>query len=121
MGGLNSGRPIDRDWIEDHREQVMAMAQLGCTNQEISWVMDISERSVVKHFQPDLSEGRANLYVSIRKAQIETAIRDRNPSMLIWLGKTYLKQKDTAKVLSHEGAIAVERVMYADELDDQDD
>lgn len=41
---------------------------------------------------------------SIRRAQFEAAVIDRNPTMLIWMGKQYLGQKDDRTGQNYAGA-----------------
>jgi|JI10StandDraft_1071094.scaffolds.fasta_scaffold27637_3 hypothetical protein len=43
---------------------------------------------------------------SIRRAQYEAAVLDRNPTMLIWMGKQYLGQKDDRTGQTYAGATA---------------
>ena len=40
--------------------------------------------------------------VSLRRAQFQGAVDDRNPTLLIWLGKQYLGQMDT-QYMRHSG------------------
>lgn len=36
--------------------------------------------------------------ISLRRAQLQCAIEDRNPTMLVWLGKNMLKQTDKSDI-----------------------
>lgn len=54
------------------------------------------------------AEGRA----ALKKAQMDKAIKDRDSTMLIWLGKNELEQTDKQQV-EHDGGITVEIVNYA--------
>ena len=45
-------------------------------------------------FSNAYKNGMASMKMKLSEAQIKTAIEDRNPTMLVWLGKQYLGQKD---------------------------
>ena len=77
-------------------EQVEMLAQIGCTIQEMAAILYCSDNVLNNRFQPELDAGRANLKVSLRKAQIKLALGG-NPTMLIWLGKQLLNQVDKLK------------------------
>tara|TARA_R110002126_G_scaffold185420_1_gene333944 strand:- start:155 stop:547 length:393 start_codon:yes stop_codon:yes gene_type:complete len=104
---------IPKAQIEKSRDQVIKLSQLGCTDVEIASIIGMSEYPLKKYLRAELDEGRGNLRASLRKAQVEAAIRDKNPTMLIWLGKCYLGQKEPKKELEHSGAITVEKVVFS--------
>jgi len=52
-----------------------------------------------------IEQGRAKMDLAISLAQIDVAIKKKNPQMLIWLGKQRLGQSD--KVEQRTGEIAV--------------
>lgn len=104
---------LKKEYIEDNRLTVMKLSQLGCTDKEIASIVGTSETSVKTHFRADLDEGRGHLRSSLRKAQIEAAIKEKNPTMLIWLGKCYLGQKEPKHNIEHSGGITVEKIVYS--------
>jgi hypothetical protein len=106
-------RVFTKEIIDRARPQVVALAKLGCTDTEIGLVVDMGEESVKRHLRAELDEGRGHLRASLRKAQVETAIKDKNPTMLIWLGKCYLGQKEPKKELEHSGGLTVEKVVFS--------
>ena len=115
MTEKKAGRnPIPDEKIEAARSQVIALARLGCTDPEIGSIVGMSENSIKKYLRTELSEGRNNMRASLRKAQIETAIRDHNPTMLIWLGKNYLGQREPKQNLEVSAAYNIERKVYHD-------
>jgi hypothetical protein len=81
-------------------EQVYRCAAIGLTIPEAAGVLGMHESTLRKRLQGHevLSEawvlGQANMHRDLRQAQYKTAVEDRNPTMLIWLGKQYLGQKD---------------------------
>ncbi len=86
--------------------QVREMASLGLTHAEMCKVIGCSTShfTALLDHKPALAiaieQGEGSLRQSLRKAQIQTAIEDRNPSMLIWLGKQYLGQVDKREIES---------------------
>lgn len=85
--------------------QIEKLAQIQCTDYEIALVMGVSEKTIQRRKADDAGflsayeKGRSDGRVSLRKWQFEAA-KNRNTTMLIWLGKQYLGQTDKADVLS---------------------
>lgn len=107
------GKKITHEIVEPNREQVRKLAMLGCTREDIAFIVGISPSSLDKHFTEELAIGRAHLRSSLRKAQIDLALREKNPTMLIWLGKNYLGQKEPRHEVEHSGGVTVEKVQYS--------
>ncbi len=91
------GRPrIEIDWKEFDK-----LCGLQCTLEEIAgWynccVDTIENRVKEEHsitFSEYFKQKRSSGKISLRRKQYETAMSG-NPTMLIWLGKQYLKQTD---------------------------
>ena len=74
-------------------KQVFELAAIMCTNEEIAAVMEIDEMALRNHCAYELLMGRLVGRTSIRRAQYKAAL-DGNPTMLIWLGKQLLGQKE---------------------------
>ena len=68
------------------------LAAIGVTEPEICSLLRIKPESLDSKREL-LAQGRARLKHALRRAQIKQALKG-NASMLIWLGKTYLGQKD---------------------------
>jgi hypothetical protein len=91
-------KPVGRPRIEIPLATVEQLAQLGCTNKEIAAQFGVSERTIESRRQePDFREawdrGVAKGNISLRRKQFAQAMAgDR--TMLIWLGKQRLGQKD---------------------------
>jgi len=47
-----------------------------------------------RHYADVISEGREGGKASLRRAQWKKAVDDGNPSLLIWLGRFYLGQRE---------------------------
>jgi len=75
---------------------------MQCTQEEVAgWFncsVDSLERWAIREhnvkFADLFHQKRKNGHKSLRRAQWETAVYDKVPSLLIWLGKQYLGQSD---------------------------
>ena len=75
--------------------QVEKLAKLGCSQAEIGSVLGCSPDTLHRRFAGALKKGNAELDISLRKKQIDVALKGRNPTtMLIWLGKQRLGQRN---------------------------
>lgn len=79
-------KKIDAKLVQD-------LASIGCKTTEISVVVGCSRDTIERRFAAELSKGRENLKISLRRWQLEAA-RKGNVTMLIWLGKQVLDQTD---------------------------
>jgi len=85
----NVGRPkkeLDTDMIEK-------LASIFCTNEEISTIVGCHPDTLADNFSEYLKKGRDKGKMSLRRMQWEKA-QSGNTTMLIWLGKQMLGQKD---------------------------
>ena len=78
------------------------LAGLMCTDEEIASVLGVTVETLqAKHNGEAFSEykkrGQLKGKASLRRYQFETA-KGGNPTMLVWLGKQYLDQKDRQDV-----------------------
>ena len=106
------GRGIPKDVIEAARPTVIKLSRLGCSDKEIGSIVGFSDKTIQRRFREELDEGRGNLRASLRKSQIELAIQEKNPTMLIWLGKCYLGQREPKHSVEHSGGLTVEKVIF---------
>lgn len=83
---------------ELNAEQVFKLARIGCTLDEIGDILGCSGQTVSRRFGEELARARGDFKSSLRRAQYMRAVKDRSDSMLIHLGKHWLKQG------THEGA-----------------
>jgi len=74
-------------------DDVYKLAVIGCMDREIAHWFDISESTLRYNFSQYLDKARSELKQKLRRSQIKVAL-DGNPTMLIWLGKQYLDQKE---------------------------
>jgi hypothetical protein len=90
------GRPrqFSGEELSNIKEQVRRMSERGCTNEDISLYIGCSHDTLTRRFAGVIKKGRAVLRLALREAQIKVAIKQNNPTMLIWLGKQLLDQKN---------------------------
>lgn len=112
MAKRKGDKDFDLAVIDKNREMVERLAAIGTTDHELGFVLGMSELSVKNHYRKELDKGRANLRTALRKAQFESAVNDKNVTMLIWLGKNYLGQKDSRFDVKHTGEITFQKVIY---------
>ena len=74
--------------------QVYKLSRIGCTTAEIATILETSPDTLERRFAVTLRKGREKMKSSLRRMQYRVAMtRDR--TMLIWLGKQYLGQKES--------------------------
>ena len=75
------------------RDMMIDMASVACTTADIATVLEISADTIERRYMDVLEKGRAAMRSSLRSRQYRLAM-DGNPTMLIWLGKQELNQRD---------------------------
>jgi hypothetical protein len=88
-GKRRRGRPR----AEVDPKTVERLAAILCTVEEIATVCGCSKDTLERNFAAVLKRGRDAGRASLRRAQWKAAQKG-NPTMLIWLGKQYLGQRD---------------------------
>lgn len=97
-------KKIEIDW-----KQVEELAAIMCTQIEIAAVLGISTKTLQrsKKFWEVYDRGREKAKTSLRRAQFKKAM-DGNTTMLIWLGKQYLEQREkTDNINKNEDIITI--------------
>lgn len=69
----------------------------------IGCIFGVSGAFIQQNYQELVERARAEGRKNLHAAQFSAAVTDRNPTMLIWLGKQYLGQKDVVRT-EHTGA-----------------
>ena len=72
---------------------ISGLAEIHCTVQEIAFVLKCSKDTLERNYMQAIEIGRANGKSSLRRRQWELA-QTGNATMLIWLGKQILQQRD---------------------------
>lgn len=84
---------MGRPKLEIDPEVVRKLAMIHCTMIEIAAVVGCSVDTLEKRFADIIKDGKAQGKSSLRRLQWESAQKG-NTSMLIWLGKQLLGQRD---------------------------
>ena len=77
-------------------KQIEQMASFGLNNLEIAAITGIDDSTLKRNFENNLTKGRADLKQKLKRKQITVALQG-NVTMLIWLGKQYLDQKEQSQ------------------------
>lgn len=78
-------------------EQVLTLAKIHCTYEEIAAVVGCSTDTLKRRFAERIEKGREEGKSSLRRMQWSQAMKgDR--TLLIWLGKQHLGQADESRV-----------------------
>ena len=101
------GTFISIDW-----EQVNKMCAIQCTGEEIANVLGVDydtlasacKRENKMLFSDYIGQRKSDGKMSLRRKQFSTAM-EGNPTMLVWLGKNWLKQTDKSEVAITEHKI----------------
>lgn len=97
MGDSNCGRKR----LELDERQIGALAEMQCTMTEIAAVMGCSVDTLERRYADTIKSGRESGKSSLRRMQYKKAM-EGNPTMLIWLGKHYLQQKEQVNLATNE-------------------
>ena len=92
--------------------QLEELCRIQCTGEECASILGMCYEHLDKrlkedghggfleYFQQKGADGKA----SLRRRQYLAAVEDGNPTMLVWLGKQWLKQVDKQEI-EHSGAV----------------
>ena len=86
------------------RRQLIACGKIWCTTREVAAQLDIDETTLMDWFnrQPAaralFERSKEQGKISLRRAQLQAAIDDKNITAMIWCGKQLLGQTDKAQV-----------------------
>lgn len=102
-GNENAGRPaIVFDYL-----QLEKLCHINATHREIAAYFDCSVETVQRRVKDDpkfaaaMERGYMGGWMSLRRKQMEIAL-EGNPTMMIWLGKNILGQRDSTSI-EHTG------------------
>ena len=106
-----AGRPkkdIDEKLVED------AIA-IGKTVANVALLVSVAKRTLERNCAAAIERGRARRNSSLQEAQYKAAVDKGNVTMMIWLGKQWLNQKDKVDTTVRQGEPDA-REMTDDEL-----
>lgn len=95
-----------RPQLEIDGKEVMKLASIGCSNDEIAAFFDCSKDTIERRFAAELHKGRENGKTRLRRLQLQAAQKG-NVVMLIWLGKQMLGQSDKQEIDQKLSAIQI--------------
>ena len=98
--------PVGRPRIVIDEERVELLARAFSTNAEIAAMLGINVDTLADNFSVPLKKGRDAAKGSLRAKQYARAM-EGSDTMLIWLGKQYLDQKDKSDLTSGGQALGV--------------
>jgi hypothetical protein len=105
-------RPVGRPRKQLNETTIYQAAAMMHTDEEIAVLCDCSSDTLKRNYAELVKKGREQAKASLRAAQWEKAIVEKNVTMQIWLGKHYLDQRDEIK-LSNSKEPEVKQLMYA--------
>lgn len=88
-----------RPTLQLDERQIKKLAEIQCTMIEIASVMNCSVDTLENRYSDIIKSGQASGKSSLRRMQYKKAM-EGNATMLIWLGKHYLDQKDSVQVMN---------------------
>jgi hypothetical protein len=91
-----AGRP-EKQFSEKDIEQIKVLARCHCPDSEIAAWFECGERTIQRHFGALLKECREAGKANIRAKQYRLAM-DGDRTMLIWLGKQLLGQREQTHI-----------------------
>jgi hypothetical protein len=95
------GGSCGRKRLELDERQIQSLAEIQCTMVEIASVMGCSVDTLERRYAGVIKNGRESGKSSLRRMQYKKAM-EGNPTMLIWLGKHYLEQKEEVRLSTNE-------------------
>lgn len=93
--GTIMGLPIGRDKKVIPPDQVYELAALGCRDTEIANFFGIAESSLRYNFSAELTKGREELKITLRRAMLKNATVNMHAAVQIFLAKNILGMSDS--------------------------
>jgi len=92
-------------------KQIEAAASIGCTREEIAVIVGVSAKTILRREEAKeaIANGQARMRASLRRLQW-TKAKEGNVTMMIWLGKQILGQKDRVEETHREEVVEIERI-----------
>lgn len=89
------GIPVGRDKKVIDPEEVEKLAALGCKDREIADFFGVKEDTLRYNFTDQLTKGREQMKITLRRAMLDNACRNMNAAVQIFLAKNILGMADT--------------------------
>jgi len=88
---------VGRPFLKPDEELIKKLSSIHCTMNEISSMVGVSVDTLENNYSDLIKEARDKGRASLRRMQYEAA-QQGNTTMLVWLGKQLLGQKDVSRV-----------------------
>lgn len=98
----SGGSPLETDigytTVIDHTV-LYELATTHASYDQMATILGVSDTFLITHpeYSKIIEKARAETVGKLLSAQFKAAIEDRNPTMMIWLGKNYAGQKDISR------------------------
>jgi DNA-binding CsgD family transcriptional regulator len=102
-GHSSKSKRVGRPSLGLNEDDIFRLAQYGMTDVEMCNILQIS-LSTLNNFRSIIQKGRGNLSQSIKRTQLELALKEKDKTMLIWVGKQYAGQSEK-QVHTHHGEL----------------
>ena len=108
-----------RKLLEIDQQEVYQLALVGTPTHEIADIIGADEATIRRRFTADLRKAQCTLKNRLRRKQLQMAL-EGDRTMLIWLGKQMLGQRDTPAVaiqnnVTNEAPVTKKRTKEEDE------
>ena len=103
--------------FKPNMDEVEKLCRLNCTNAELAAYFGFSPETIDREirdnkvFRDAVTQGKNYGKLSLRRRQVKLA-EEGNPTMLIWLGKVYLKQRENVDVTTHSTTVTMTQAQY---------
>jgi hypothetical protein len=91
------GLPVGRDKKVVDPEEVEKLAALGCKDSEIANWFGIQYDTLRNNFSEQLTKGREDLKITLRRAMLNNACKNMNAAVQIFLAKNLLGMSDNGQ------------------------
>jgi hypothetical protein len=95
--GTILGKVVGRDKKVIPPDEVEKLAALGCRDNEIANFFGIKEDTLRYNFADNLTKGRENLKITLRRAMLNNACQHMNAAVQIFLAKNILGMSDNGQ------------------------
>jgi hypothetical protein len=89
-----TGLPVGRNNTVVDPNEVRKLAALGCKNKEIANFFGVTEDAIAYNFPAELTKGREEVKISLRRAMLENACVKHSAAVQIFLAKNMLGMSD---------------------------
>lgn len=108
-----SKNPVGRPELDIDDEEVLKLAKMGCTVQEMADFFGCSKDTLERRYGNTYRKGMANVKMSLRRSMLRNAIENNNSSVQIWLSKQYLGMREPK--LDVDFSTGMDEILFSDD------